>query len=139
MWSGGREALRLRHPRFGNLEHGAGFPPGTRTRTFAWWSDARLALPGHPLIWIGLLFLANAIAVGATYGRASSAGRLAREAIVLLMAMASTAFAVCVLSNAHADLARHFYVFHALCDLVVIADAVWAASRLSAPSRAPAS
>ena len=136
---GGLAALRLRHPRFGNFERSAGFPPGTRTGSFAWWSDGRLALPGHPLVWIGLLFLGNAIAIAATYGRASPAGRLAREAIVLLMAMASTAFAVCVLSNAHADLARHFYVFHALCDLVVIADAVWAALRLSAPSRAPAS
>jgi hypothetical protein len=136
---GGLEALRLRHPRFGNFERGAGFPPGTRARTFAWWSDGRLALPGHPLVWIGLLFLGNAIAVGATYRRASSTGRLAREGIVLLMAMASTAFTVCVLSNAHGDLARHFYVFHALCDLVVIADVVWAASRRSGSSRVPAS
>lgn len=136
---GGLPALRLRHPRFGNFERSAGFPPGAQTRSFAWWSDLRLALPGHPLAWIGMLFCANVIAVGASYRRASSTGRLGREGILLLVAMAVAAFTVCVLSNAHGDLARHFYVFHALCDLIGVADAVWVSSALSRRSRVSAS
>lgn len=128
---GGLQALRLRHPRFGNYERSAGFPAGAQTRSFSWWSNLRLSLPGQPLSWIGLLFAASLAAAGWTYRRASPAGRRAREGILLLIVMASAAFFVCVLSNAHGDLARHFYVFHALCDLTLIADIVWATSGLS--------
>jgi hypothetical protein len=44
--------------------------------------------------------------------------------------MATAAFLVCVLANAHGDLARHFYVFHALCDLTLAADLVWVTQAL---------
>jgi hypothetical protein len=136
---GGLPALRLRHPRFGNFERSAGFPAGAQTRAFAWWSGVRLAPPGHPLIWIGMLFGANFLAVGASYRRASPTGRMGREGILLLVAMAIMAFTVCVLSNAHGDLARHFYVFHALCDLILVADVLWAIAEVSGRPGVPVS
>lgn len=129
---GGLQALRLRHPRFGNFERREGLPAGAQSRAFSSWSGLRVSLPGHPLLWIGLLFAGNVAAVAATYRGAPPAGRLAREGLVLLVAMASAAFFVCVLSNAHGDLARHFYVFHALCDLTFVADVTWAGARLAA-------
>src|SRR5262249_23756293 len=131
VWSGGREALRLRHPRFGNLEHREGVPPGAQTRAFSLWSRMRLALPGHPLLWIGGLWLANLATVAGTYRRASARGRLARGGLLLLVAMAALAFSICVLANAHGDLARHFYVFHALTDLLLVADLVGIATALA--------
>ncbi|HKD18555.1 MAG TPA: hypothetical protein VKG23_11875, partial [Thermoanaerobaculia bacterium] len=134
---GGEAALTLRHPRFGNFEHRAGFPAGAQTSSFALWSRARRSLPGHPLIWIGLLWVGNLAATASTYRRSRLEGRLAREGIVLLVLMAAVAFGVCVLSNAHGDLARHFYVFHALTDLLFVADVVWIVAAL-AVRRAPA-
>ena len=129
---GGAQALRLRHPRFGNLEHREGVAPGAKARSFAAWSDARMRLPGHPLAWLVPFFALNAAVALATRRRATAEGRRAREGIVLLVAMATAAFLVCVLANAHGDLPRHFYVFHALCDLLVAADAVWIVQALTA-------
>jgi hypothetical protein len=100
----------------------------------------RLALPGPPLAWIGALWMANLAAVAATRRRASIRGRLAREGLVLLVAMAGLAFAICVLANAHGDLARHLYVFHALTDLLFVADVAWIVAALAvrrAPAAAP--
>ena len=129
---GGEQALRLRHPRFGNLEHREGVEPGAKARSFAVWSDARLRLPGHPLAWIVPFLALNVVLAVATHRPPRSPGRLAREGILLLVAMATAAFLVCVLANAHGDLPRHFYVFHALCDLLLVADAVWLVQVLAA-------
>ncbi len=124
---GGREALRLRHPRFGNLEHRPGVAPGEKSRAFSVWSGLRLRLPGHPLLWLAPFLAGNLVLAAATRRRAPPAGRLARDGLALLVVMATVAFLVCVLSNAHGDLPRHFYVFHALCDLLLAADVGWAA------------
>ena len=71
------------------------------------------------------------------YRKAGPEARLALEGILLLILMAALAFCVCVLSNAHADLARHFYVFHALVDLTLVADVVWGVAALAAGVRSP--
>ncbi|MGE5415024.1 MAG: hypothetical protein ACM3NW_12665, partial [Syntrophomonadaceae bacterium] len=123
---GGREALRLRHPRFGNLEHRPGVSPGEKSRAFSFWSGLRLRLPGHPLLWLVPFLAGNLLLAVATRRRASADGGLARDGLALLVVMATVAFLVCVLSNAHGDLPRHFYVFHALCDLLLAADLGWA-------------
>jgi hypothetical protein len=126
---GGEQALRLRHPRFGNFEHRPGVAAGAKSAAFSAWSGARLRLPGHPWIWIGLLLAGN-LALAAVWLRRSPPGDgLAAQGLVLLVAMAAAAFLVCVLSNAHGDLPRHFYVFHALCDLMVAADVAYAVRR----------
>jgi hypothetical protein len=136
---GGQQAMVLRHPKFGNLEHRPGVEPGSKARSFALWSDFRLRLPGHPLFWIGPFFALNVAVAAASHRRATAAGKLAREGVILLVFMATAAFLVCVLANAHGDLPRHFYVFHALCDLTLAADAMWAtqafASRTAAVRR----
>ncbi len=90
-------------------------------------------MPGHPLAWIVPFLALNAAVALATRRRATAQGRRAREGIVLLVAMATAAFLVCVLANAHGDLPRHFYVFHALCDLLVAADATWLVETLARP------
>ncbi|HYX21844.1 MAG TPA: hypothetical protein VFA98_13440 [Thermoanaerobaculia bacterium] len=128
---GGQQALRLRHPRFGNFEHRAGVAPGAKATGFSLWSSARLRLPGNPLLWLVPLFVGNAVLAFATDRRAAPDGRLAREGIVLLVAMGTGAFLICVLSNAHGDLPRHFYTFQALTDLLLAVDATWIASRLA--------
>jgi hypothetical protein len=135
---GGLQALTLRHPRFGNLEHRPGVPPGAKAMSFSAWSRARAGLPGHPLGWLVPLLAGNAALAAATRRRASPRGRLARDGIVVLVAMAACAFLVCVLANAHGDLPRHLYVFHALCDLILVADVVWIVSALSGRRRTAA-
>jgi hypothetical protein len=39
--------------------------------------------------------------------------------------MAGLAFAVCALAQAPPDLSRALYAYHALCDLILVADAGW--------------
>jgi len=129
---GGRQALSLRFPRLGNFVHTPGVAAGERAHAFSLWSSARSHLPGNALMWLVPFFAANVVLVIGTHRRASPRGRRAREGILLLVAMATAAFLVCVLSNAHGDLARHFYVFHALCDLTLAADAVWLTQTLVA-------
>jgi hypothetical protein len=128
---GGASALQLRHPRFGNFEKRRGLPPGAQTSSFSAWSRARRSLSGHPLIWLSFLFAVTVVAAIRTYATASEAGKRAREGIIALVAMAAAAFSVCVFANAHGDLPRHFYVFHALTDLILIADTAWIVQRLS--------
>jgi hypothetical protein len=49
--------------------------------------------------------------------------------------MSGLAFAVCALAQAPPDTARALYAYHALCDLLVIADAGWIAEALAAAPR----
>jgi hypothetical protein len=44
--------------------------------------------------------------------------------------MAGLALAVCTLAQAPIDLSRQLYAYHALCDLLIIADAAWLAEAL---------
>jgi hypothetical protein len=127
---GGRQALTLRLPRLGNFEHKPGVAAGEKARAFSLWSSARALLPGNALMWLIPFFAANVVLAAATYRHASPRGKRAREGVLLLVAMATAAFLVCVLANAHGDLARHFYVFHALCDLTLAADLVWVTQAL---------
>ena len=44
-----------------------------------------------------------------------------------MVLMAGLALAVCTLAQAPTDLSRALYAYHALCDLLLIADAGWVA------------
>jgi len=68
----------------------------------------------------------------ATYRGAAPRGRRFREGLVLMVLMATLAFAVCALAQAPPDLSRALYSYHALCDLLLIADAGWIAEALAA-------
>ena len=52
--------------------------------------------------------------------------------------MAATEYVVCALADYLGDLGRHLYVFQALCDLILIADATWLAQLLARRAPAPA-
>ena len=77
------------------------------------------------ILWMTLLFGGNLAAALLTYRRAGPRGRLFREGVVLAVAMAGLAFAVCAFAQTPPDAARSLYAFHALCDLLLIADAAW--------------
>jgi hypothetical protein len=137
------QAWSLR-PEFGNFERSAGHPPGTRATGFSLWSRMRGRLGAHPILGIMALLGGTLVAAAATYLRASRRGRLFREGLLTIVLMAVLAFAVCAFAQAPTDLSRSLYAFHALCDLLIIADAGWIAEALSrrfrraAPSMAPA-
>ena len=44
--------------------------------------------------------------------------------------MASGAFLASAIGDFHGELERHLYIFHALCDLILIADLAWLTSAL---------
>ena len=139
-----RVSFQLHPPELGNYARESGAPPLARAR--GPWSDLRARLSGLPALFV--LFGGTLIAVAATYLRASVAGRLFREGLAALVAMAAGAFVAASLGDWHVDIERHLYSFHGMCDLILVADAVWLIQSLAerrallrgrAPELAPAS
>ncbi len=135
-----RQAWSLR-PNFGNFERSPEHPESRLATRFSLWSRMRERLGAHPFFWIVFLLGGNLAAALATYRRSTRRGRLFRDGILLLVLMSGLAFIVCALAQAPSDLSRQLYAYHALCDLLLIADAGWiveagsrAASRVR-PSR----
>ena len=122
---GAPSALRLRPWRLGNYTADSGFPPNAMTAHFGWWSGLRLGLRTHADAWLILLLGGSVAACAAGYRKASRRGRLFREGLCLLVLMAVVEYLVCALADYLGDLGRHLYVFQALCDLVLVADAAW--------------
>ena len=131
------QAWSLR-PTFGNFEKSPEHPERALATRFSLWSRMRGRLGAYPLFWIALLLGGNLAAALATYRGAAPRGRRFREGLVLMVLMATLAFAVCALAQAPPDLSRALYSYHALCDLLLIADAGWIAEALAArrPARA---
>ena len=126
-WKG----ARMRPPFFGDIAREEGRPERAQSRRFALWSGLRFAVrPWTLAIW-GTLLLGTTVAALATFSRASPRGRLARTGLLALVAMASLELAVCAFADAHIELVRHLYVFHALIDLILIADVVWVVQNLA--------
>lgn len=120
-WKG----ARMRPPFFGDLAKEAGRPERAQSRRFALWSDLKFRLrPWTLAIWTALL-AGGAVAALATWRRAAPRGRLARVGLLTLCAMASLELAVCAFADAHIELVRHLYVFHAMIDLVFVAAVAW--------------
>ena len=124
------QAWSLR-PEFGNFERSAERPTRTLATRFSLWSGFRERLGAHSLLAIGVLLGGNLIAAVATYRRASLRGRLFREGMFTLVLMATLAFAVCAFAQAPTDLSRSLYAYHALCDLLIVADAAWIVEALA--------
>jgi hypothetical protein len=57
--------------------------------------------------------------------------------MLVLVAMAAVELAVCVLADSLESVHRHLFTFHALCDLLLAADAAWLV-QLATRSRSPA-
>ncbi|HEY1435793.1 MAG TPA: hypothetical protein VGG65_10475, partial [Thermoanaerobaculia bacterium] len=124
------QAWSLR-PTFGNFEKSDAHPRPELATRFSLWSRTRGLLGTQALLWMAVLFGGNLTAAIATHRRAGPKGRLFREGLVLMALMAGLAFFVCVLAQAPTDLSRALYAYHALCDLLLIADAGWIAETLS--------
>jgi len=123
------QAWSLR-PDFGNFEQSAGHPPRALATAFSSWSRARGRLGAHPLVAIAALLGGNLLVAASTWRRSTLRGRLFREGLVVLVLMAGLAFAVCAFAQAPPDLSRSLYAYHALCDLLLVADAGWIAGAL---------
>ncbi len=133
-WKG----ARIRPPFFGDLPKDTGAPERAQSRRFALWSDLKFrARPWTLWIWAALL-VGPAVVVAATWRRASPRGRMARAGLLLLCAMAALELAVCAFADAHIELVRHLYVFHAMIDLLLIASVVWLVQSFAKRRRAPA-
>ncbi len=118
-------------PTFGNYEKSSERPTSTMATRFSLWSSLRGALGAHALVWMAVLFGGSLAAALATYRRSAERGRRFREGVVLLVAMAGLAFSVCTLAQAPTELSRALFAYHALCDLLLIADAGWIAQALA--------
>jgi hypothetical protein len=132
----GKSSFELRPSDLGNFARSAGWPPGRQTSAFSAWSRLRSRLNG--LTALAILLVGNAAAVAATYRRATRTGRLFREGLLLLVLMAAVEFGVCSYADALWELSRHLYAFHAMCDLILIADAGWACEALARRFSRPA-
>jgi hypothetical protein len=120
--------VRLRPGALGNFERDApGWTPNRTSDRFALWSRVRWRLAPVAAAWLTLLLGGSAIAAAAGWRFAGPLGRRAREAILVLVAMAAVEFAVCVLADSLESVHRHLFTFHALCDLLLAADAAWIA------------
>ena len=128
---GAPAALRLRTWRLGNYTAASGFAPRTMTTHFAWWSDLRLGLRGVADAWLLCLLGGTVAACALGYRRAPRRGRLFREGLCLLVLLAVVEYLVCAFADHLDDLPRHLYVFQALCDLILVADAAWIVQSLA--------
>ncbi|MEX0881165.1 MAG: hypothetical protein WEB59_08255 [Thermoanaerobaculia bacterium] len=131
--------VRLRPGALGNLEKSApDYAPNRLSGRFAAWSGARETLMPVAHVWLAALIGGNLAAAAAGWRRAGPSGRRAREAIALLALMAVVEFLVSTLADSLESVHRHLFTFHAMCDLLLIADAVWLAQRGRAPRMASA-
>ncbi len=128
------QAWSLR-PALGNFERSPEHPEQGLASQFSVWSRMHGWLGERPLFWIVLLLVGNLAAALATYRRSTPGGRRFREGVIVLVLMSGLAFAVCALAQAPPDLSRALYAYHALCDLLLIADAGWIAEGLAATPR----
>ncbi len=118
-------AFRLRPKYLGNFAKSTGVPPRTKATRFALWSDLRAKLEPHALAVLGAVFAGNLLAAGIALRRASPRGRLFLAVLVAALVTAGLEFGVCAFADALDDLGRHLFVFHALFDLVLVADLAW--------------
>jgi hypothetical protein len=123
---GARQAFQLRTDGLGNFE--APSAPRTMDRRLGAWSSLRRALDRRGLLWVAVLLGGNLALAAAVWIRSRGAGRrpLLAAAIAALCGMAAVEFGVCVFGDSLGDTARHLYAFHAMCDLLIATDLVWA-------------
>ncbi|MEX0880778.1 MAG: hypothetical protein WEB59_09570 [Thermoanaerobaculia bacterium] len=132
-----KASYALRPTDLGNFAKESGALPLEMATWPAAWSRIRARLSGLP--WLIVLFIGNLFAAAATWASATTRGRFFREGLIVLILMASGAFLASSIGDYHGELERHLYVFHALCDLILIADLAWLAQDLAefAASRRP--
>jgi hypothetical protein len=118
-------AVELRPVALGNYTRESGWPARTQATSFGWWSGVRAHLGPVAHVWLPVLLLGNLVVAAAGYRRASPRGRLFRQAVAIFVLMAIVEFFVALIADIPGDIARHLYVFHAMCDLLLIGDLAW--------------
>jgi hypothetical protein len=118
-------AFRLRPKYLGNFAKSTGVAPRTKATRFALWSDLRAKLEPHALAALAAVLGGNLLAAGIAWRRASPRGRLFLTALAACLVTAGLEFGVCAFADALDDLGRHLFVFHALFDLILVADVAW--------------
>ena len=123
-------------PFFGDLAKEAGGPERAQSRRFAFWSDLKYAAAAldplhldHPARWLRR-GRPRDVALAHRRGAASP-----RAGCSTLCAMAALELAICAFADAHIELVRHLYVFHAMIDLVLVATVVWTVQTLATRRR----
>jgi hypothetical protein len=132
-----RGALNLRPDDMGNLERSdpAYRPIGLTDRWGAWSAFRRKFEPVvTPLL--TLFLLGNLVAAAVAWKKARPPDRLVWEGIIFLVGIAVLEFLVCALADVSSP-ARHLYIFHAACDLLLVADAAWVVTAASRRLRLP--
>ncbi|HEY7369502.1 MAG TPA: hypothetical protein VIA29_06410 [Thermoanaerobaculia bacterium] len=114
-------AFTLRPQGFGNFEKSLGLPARATTSRFSLWSSVRKAATPAAVPAIVLLLGGTIAWCAAGWRHASPRGRLVRESLAVLAAMAGLEFLVCALANAAIELDRQLFAFQAMCDLLLIA------------------
>ena len=123
----------LRPRDLGNFARESGAP--ARARAHGAWSAFRLRFSG--LVWPTVLLVGTLAACAITYVRAGPRGKLSREALAVLVAMAAGAFLVVAFGDAELETGRHLYAFQAMCDLILAADVVWIVQVLASRRATP--
>jgi hypothetical protein len=127
----GHRSFRIRPGGLGNFEKASGRPALAQSRSFGAWSTVRASFGAPGFGAVGLLLGGNlAAAFGAL--RRGGSHRLFGGAVAVLVLMAALEFGVGVFADNLADLPRHLFVFHAMVDVLIIADVGWIASAVAA-------
>jgi hypothetical protein len=133
-----RQVWSLR-PSLGNFVRSAEHPEPALATRFSAWSRLIRRLGRRPILWVALFLGGNLAAALATYRHSRAGGRRFREGVILTVAMAGLALAVCTLAQAPPNLGRSLYSYHALCGLLAVADAGWVAEGLASRRGRPES
>ena len=123
-----RVSYVLRPTDLGNFARESGAAPLELATRPAAWSRIRERLTGFP--WLVLFFAGNLAAATVAWRRATLRGKLFREGMAVMLLMASGAFLASAIGDFHGEIERHLYVFHALCDLILVADLAWLAKAI---------
>jgi hypothetical protein len=126
----GRLAFQLRPGNLGNFNQASGARFKSLYMHAGTWSRWRLKLGRGGLVWIVLLFAASLVGTVRGWKTSNWQSRLFRSGMLLLVFMGTLEFTVCSLADYLGDLPRHLYVFQAIFDLILVADAAWLAQIL---------
>ncbi len=118
-------------PFLGNFEKKDGLPRAAMANHFDWWSTPKKKTYPFAFPLFSIFFAATLAACAVGLRRAGPRERLFRISLAALVVMALMEFFVCAFADFLGDLPRHLYSFHAMADLILIADLVWIAERLS--------
>ncbi|MCR2805916.1 glycan biosynthesis hexose transferase WsfD [Paenibacillus soyae] len=110
----------------GNFEKAEGKPPGALTYKYSGWSEFKKHEVPSELWFIALFFvLYFALAAWEWAKRKDMRSRTAVELFVLFGLTGAFSFAIPILGDGAADIAKHLFLFNAVFDMMAVSMAVW--------------